>query len=254
MTDALPPFPSARLAGIDGCPAGWIVCLVSLDGPLAPEIRVISHLADLLDHSDAPLVGAIDMPIGLPDRVGPRGRAPDREARSILGPRQSSVFSMPSRAAVFAGEGLEPRAAYAAACATALATSDPPRKVSKQGFALFPRIREIDRWLDPARAERLIESHPEVAFAVLAGAPMSLPKKVKSRPNPAGLDERRAVLAAHGFDAEVLRHPPRGAGPDDLIDACVLALVARRLYAGTAVSFPDPPERDGRGLPVAIRA
>jgi len=247
--------PAPRLAGIDGCPAGWIACLVAPDGPIDPEIRIVARLEDLLDDPDAPIVAAIDMPIGLPDRIGPGGRGPERLVRPQLGERQSSVFSIPSRAAIFAGEGLDDRAGYAAACAASLATSEPPKKISKQAYFLFPKIRELDRLLTPDRAERVVESHPELAFAVLnGGAAMTLPKKVKSRPNPPGLDERRALLVRLGFDAALLERPPRGAAPDDLLDACVLALVARRVRAGEAVSFPDPPMRDGRGLPIAIRA
>ncbi len=243
-----------RLAGIDGCPAGWIACLVAQDGPIVPEIRLVPRLADLLDGPDAPEIAAIDMPIGLPDFIGPTGRGPERLVRPMLGERQSSVFSIPARSAIFAGEGLDDRAGYAAACAAALAASDPPKKVSKQAFFLFPKIREIDRLMTPARAARIVEAHPEVAFAVLNGAAMSLPKKVKSRPNPPGLDERRALLVRLGFPADALVRPPRGAGEDDLIDACVLALVARRVARGEAVSFPDPPLVDPRGLPIRIVA
>lgn len=244
-----------RLAGLDGCPAGWIVCLVSAEGPLDPEIRVVTRLADLFAPSVAPAVAAIDMPIGLPEHVGPQGRGPERLVRPMLGERQSSVFSIPSRAAVWAGEGLDDRAGYAAACAAALATSEPPKKVSKQAFALFPKIREVDRLTTGAAPPPLFEAHPEVAFTVLnGGRPMGLPKKIKSRPNPAGLDERRSLLVSLGYAASFLATPPRGAGPDDLLDACVLALVARRIAAGAAVSFPDPPLRDERGVAIAMHA
>ena len=247
--------PPSRLAGIDGCPGGWIACVVAGEGALAPEIRIVARLADLLDRADAPAIAAIDMPIGLPERIGPGGRGPERLVRPMLGERQSSVFSIPSRAAIFAGEGMDERAAYAAACAAALATSDPPKKVSKQAFHLFPKIRELDRLARAGCAARLVESHPEVAFAMLAGGRgLTSPKKVKSRPNPAGLDERRELLVAHGFARAMLERPPRGAGPDDLIDACVLALVALRVARGEAVAFPDPPGRDEAGLEVAIRA
>ena len=195
------------------------------------------------------------MPIGLPDHCGPGGRGPERLVRARLGERQSSLFSIPSRTAVYAGEGMDALSAYAAACRIALATSDPPRKVSKQAFNLFAKIREVDRFVAEAASKRLYESHPELALAMLNGwTAMSLPKKVKSRPNPAGLDERRALLTRHGFDAGILARPPSGAGPDDLIDASVLALVARRIRARQAVSFPDPPGRDGHGLQMAIWA
>ncbi|MDR3376771.1 MAG: DUF429 domain-containing protein [Ancalomicrobiaceae bacterium] len=238
------------LAGIDGCPAGWIVCLIAVEGPLEPEIRVVGRLAELMDGPDAPVIAAIDMPIGLPEFCGP-----ERLVRPKLGERQSSVFSIPSRAAVYAGEGLDASAAYAAACRVALATSDPPKKVSKQAFNLFAKIREVDRLVAEAGSARFFESHPELALAMLNGwTAMSLPKKVKSRPNPAGLDERRALLSRNGFDAGILARAPSGAGLDDLIDASALALVARRIRARQAVSFPDPPARDGHGLPMAIWA
>jgi predicted RNase H-like nuclease len=48
--------------------------------------------------------------------------------------------------------------------------------------------------------------------------------------------------------------PPRGAGPDDVLDALACAMIARRLHAGLARPFPDPPPRDAFGLPMAIWA
>ncbi|BBE73479.1 DUF429 domain-containing protein [Oharaeibacter diazotrophicus] len=234
------------VAGVDGCPAGWIAVLRDLADGTA-TVRVVARLADLI-ATDDPAMIAVDMPIGLPDVVGPGGRAPERLVRPKLGMRQSSVFSVPARAAVYAED-------YPAACAAALARSDPPRRVSKQCFHLFPKMRELDGLLRarPDLVERVRESHPEVAFAVLAGAPVTLPKKVKSRPNPDGLDERRRFLAGRGYAWDFLAAPPpRGAGPDDLLDAAVCALVAERVLAGDAVSHPAPPERDGAGLPIAI--
>jgi predicted RNase H-like nuclease len=48
--------------------------------------------------------------------------------------------------------------------------------------------------------------------------------------------------------------PPKGAGPDDLLDALACAAIARRIHAGLARPFPDPPLRDAFGLPMAIWA
>ena len=77
---------------------------------------------------------------------------------------QSSVFSVPSRAAVAALD-------YGEACRIAFATSQPPRKVSKQLFMLAPKIREVDACLrgDAAAAARVFEVHPELAFWRLNG-------------------------------------------------------------------------------------
>jgi predicted RNase H-like nuclease len=48
--------------------------------------------------------------------------------------------------------------------------------------------------------------------------------------------------------------PPTGAGADDLLDALACAAIARRIHAGQARPFPDPPKRDTFGLPIAIWA
>jgi predicted RNase H-like nuclease len=48
--------------------------------------------------------------------------------------------------------------------------------------------------------------------------------------------------------------PPSGAGADDLLDALACAAIARRIHAGLARPFPDPPPRDAFGLTMAIWA
>jgi len=236
------------LAGVDGCPAGWIAAVLR---PAGDEVRiaVVPRFADVL--TEAKGIVAVDMPIGLPEQTGPGGRAAENAVRPLLGARQSSVFSVPSRAAIDAGD-------YAAACAAALATSDPPRKVSKQLFNIAPKIREIDAALrtDAALVPRVFEVHPELAFWRLNGErALDQPKKVKSRCYEPGLALRRGLLIAAGLPAAVVEAPPpKGAGPDDLLDALACAIVARRVHAGIARPFPDPPPRDRHGLPMAIWA
>ncbi len=187
---------------------------------------------------EAPVVVAVDIPIGLPERAGYGGRAAENAVRPLLGARQSSVFSVPSRSALAAPD-------YRAACRIALATSDPPRKVSKQLFMLAPKIRDVDACLRAdAGAGRVFEVHPEVAFWRLNGArALDQPKKVKGRCYEPGLALRRRLLVDAGFPpAAVNGQPPKGAGPDDLLDALACAAIARRIHAGVAQPFPDPPE------------
>jgi predicted RNase H-like nuclease len=237
-------------AGVDGCPAGWVVAFVRADLQEA-RIRVLTRFIDVAAAPEAPAIIAVDIPIGLPERTGYGGRAAENAVRPLLGARQSSVFSVPSRSAIAAHDYLE-------ACRIALATSEPPRKVSKQLFMLAPKIREVDAVLckDATLAQRVFEVHPEVAFWRLnGGAALSEPKKVKSRPYEPGLALRRKLLIGAGLPvAAVAASPPKGAGPDDLIDALACAAIAQRIHAGVARPFPAPPERDAFGLTMAIWA
>lgn len=214
-------------------------------------VAVFPRFADVLAAPWRPTIIAVDIPIGLPERTGLGGRAAENAVRPLLGPRQSSVFSVPSRTAIDAAD-------YGEACRTAQATSDPPRKVSKQLFNIAPKIREVDAALraDPALARRVFEVHPELAFWRLNGEQaVTEPKKVKSRCYEPGLALRRRLLIAAGLPAAAVNAvPPKGAGPDDLLDALACAAIARRIHAGLARPFPDPPPHDAFGLPMAIWA
>lgn len=248
----------AVLAGVDGCPGGWIAAVEDSGIVRAKTFGRFAELAASL--GDDALI-AVDMPIGLPDHCF-GGRGPEQLVRPLLGARQSSVFSIPSRDAVHACTDAEAAAdwygAHRACCAAARATSTPPRAVAIQGFGLFRKIRELDAFLRaaPGRAERIVEGHPELAFWRLNGrAPLSRPKKVKGVPYGPGFDERAALLATQGFGADFLAalpSPALGAARDDLLDACAMLTVARRLAAGVAKSFPPDPPRDRFGLPIAI--
>jgi predicted RNase H-like nuclease len=238
------------LAGVDGCPKGWVVALVR---PSSDEVRVrvIPHFADILTAPEQPAVIAVDMPIGLPDRIGPEGRGPEKAVRPLLGERQSSVFAVPSRGAIHAED-------YWEACRIAAETSDPPRKVSKQLFMIAPKIREIDVVLrsDAGAVSRVFECHPEVAFWRLNGErALTEPKKVKSRPYGPGLELRRGLLVNAGIPAPIAHaDAPKGAAADDLLDALACATIARRIHAGIARAFPETFGRDAYGLPMAIWA
>lgn len=249
------------IAGVDGCKAGWVA--VTLAPGSAPAASVFATFSSLIESLPDDAVVAVDMPIGLPDFTHKGGRGPEVLVRRFLGERQSSVFSIPSRAALYAHT--EPFTTiqrwyegHRLASAAARATSDPPRGVSIQAYGIFAKIREVDGLLitRPELRLRVIESHPEVAFWRLNGEQaMRLPKKVKNIVNPAGMAERQALLARIGLTAEFVHAaPPRGAAADDLLDASALLFIAARHARGEARPFPDPPGRDSHGLPVAIWA
>jgi predicted RNase H-like nuclease len=231
------------VAGVDGCPAGWIAAL--WDGANELSSRLCPNFADVM-ALPAEII-AVDMPIGLPERSG---RPPEREVRTRLGERQSSVFAVPAEDAVYCLD-------YPEACRVNLLHSDPPKKVSKQCFHLFPKMREIDALIAPGYQARIFESHPELAFWVMNGeTPLSLPKKVKSRPFAPGLDLRRALLRKNGVPVDLLSHDyrRRDVGPDDLLDACACTFVAWRILNGRSIRFPADPPLNAKGLRMEINA
>ncbi|MGE0005138.1 MAG: DUF429 domain-containing protein [Parvibaculaceae bacterium] len=231
------------VAGVDGCPAGWIATLWDGAGELSS--RLCADFAEVMTLPAA--IVAVDMPVGLPERSG---RPPEREVRTRLGERRSSVFAVPAGKAVYCTD-------YRDACAVNLLHSDPPRKVSKQCFHLFPRMREIDALIAPAHQSRIFESHPELAFWVMNGeTPLALPKKLKGRPHPGGLALRRELLRKHGVPVDTLAHHYRrhDVGPDDLLDACACTFVAWRIFNRRSIRFPADPPLNDRGLRMEINA
>lgn len=183
------------------------------------------------------------MPIGLPDQTGAGGRGPESLIRPMLGQRKSSVFSIPSRAAVYAGS-------YNQACELAFKTSKPPRKVSKQGFYLFPKIREIDTFLqlDENLRTRIFETHPEMVFRSLKAQPLHHAKKTAD-----GAEERINLLRSFGFQIDVLPKI-KGTAQDDVIDAAACLVTAMRIAKGEAQSYPSQPILDSFNIPIAIWA
>ena len=249
-----------KLAGVDGCKAGWIAVHRELDKP--PAVSVFPSFQALLDALPEATI-AVDMPIGLPDFSSKGGRGPEALVRPLLKARQSSVFAIPSRTALYAdtSDFTTVEAWYAAhqrASVVAKTTSDPPRGVSIQAFGIFAKIREIDQLLiaRPELRGRVFESHPEVAFCRLnGGVAMALPKKIKGVVNPAGMEERKALLSRHGYERSFLdQPPPKGAASDDFLDAAAMMLIAGRIVSGEARPFPDPPMTDRFGIQVAIWA
>ncbi len=226
---------------MDGCSKGWVVACRDLDHPEEVEVTVKRDLAAILDEEPRPGLIAIDMPIGLPDQVGRGGRTAETLAREIIGPLRSSVFPTSARSVVYARDWAE----IEAACAAGIQ----PFRPSPFARALFGKIRQIDGLLRerPALMDRVFEVHPEVVFARLNGGALA-----DSKRTPPGEERRRALLAEVGIPASAMDARPPGAKPDDVLDALAALVVAEEIAAGHAVPLPNPPERDGCGITMAI--
>src|ERR1700730_18824145 len=85
------------VAGMDGCPAGWMVAFARVnEGEGSGELRlcVLPRFADVLSADEGPAVIAVDIPIGLPAQAGRGSRAAGDMEKISLGARGShGVFS-----------------------------------------------------------------------------------------------------------------------------------------------------------------
>jgi predicted RNase H-like nuclease len=224
-----------RVTGVDACRGGWVAVSLDGTGPWVPvAVRVHETLAGLLgpgSGTEAAMVTGIDMPLGL---LAAGWREADLAARARLGPRRSSVFTIPPRA-------VWEQASYQAAGERCRALTG--QGFSIQAWGLRAKLLEADRYR-PTCGHPLYEVHPELAFSAMAGAPLA-----HSKHTAAGREQRRALLSQAGIALPA--HAP--APVTDTLDAAAVAWSARRIAAGQAMVLPDKPQHDERGREIAIR-
>jgi predicted RNase H-like nuclease len=221
-----------RVIGLDACRGGWVAVRLAGDGALA-EVRFSASLppapaAGTMTGTMTGTVTGIDMALGL---LETGWRAADEQARRALGARRSSVFAIPPRP-------VWEQPSYAGALRVCRALTG--KGFSIQAWGLRTRLLEANR-CRPAMP--MYEVHPELAFMAMAGGtPLA-----DSKHTPRGRERRRALLAAAGIAVPVTSRIT------DVLDAAAVAWSARRIAAGTAVTLPDPPQRDRDGREIAIR-
>lgn len=216
----------ATYVGVDWAGNGWVTAVLGDD--VDPRVTFYPTILNLwLDHENAAAI-LVDIPIGLRDQGK---RQCDVEAKAILGPeRQRSVFLTPTREAVYA-QNIE----------TAKERQQPEDfGIQNQAWAIVPRIREVDRFLQKfagsVSEDQILEAHPEVCFWALNGEePMAHPKE-----SQAGVEERRNVLESHDPELigayeeaiETLTEPEYApmigkTQADDILDALAAAYTAK---------------------------
>lgn len=213
--------------GADARKGGWAVVVMDDNGWV--DLFAASSIADAeatgIERYGAEVL-VVDIPIGIPDN-GPR--LADSLARKFIGPRRSSVFSTPVRAALEAETYEEARAA------SVIATGG--KSLSAQAYAIRERILDANGHVPHARID-VSEGHPEVSFRAMAGEGLDHAKKTF-----AGLSLRYDLLRAEGIDVpQSIERTIRGAATDDVLDAAAMAWTARRVARGDAERFPTGAE------------
>jgi threonine dehydratase len=228
--------------GVDGCRVGWIAALAygaTAGGWSRTELRLLRRedggFASLVRECEAmnerPTL-AVDVPIGLPPTAGLR--VCDREARTQLGRRWMCVFPAPDRE-LFSLGFEDARALVLARRGPAGTRRDHPI-MSKQAFAILPKIEEVDAVMcaDLSRQEWIVEVHPEVCFIVLAKKlgeavpPTGLPPKQRTAGRLARLALLQRVFSDVSERVAAANWPRSDVGADDVLDAYAALWTARR--------------------------
>jgi predicted RNase H-like nuclease len=207
------------VAGVDAYRRGW-VAVVADEGRFVGSF-VAPTFAEILEQLDSSVVIGVDTPIGLPTTGS---RAADLAARAFVGPRRSSVFPTPTRAAI--------------TCATYADARRVVPSLAAQSFALGRKILEVEANLEA----RVFELHPEVSFTALAGRHLHYSKRSWN-----GQMERRRLLTTTGLRLPDELDSGGEAAADDVLDAAIGAWTASRKQRGEARTLPDePPLENGR--------
>lgn len=231
-----PQLPYELLAGIEPCPAGWLVVSAKLQGiALAPQMpEVFERFTDILDYRPPFSVMAIHLPLGLPSKGMPGGRRCDRDARAILHwPRAAAIASPPSREELQAWKRGHTSV----------------RNLSVVTSSLMPRIVEVYEHLGSYHQRTLFEVHPELSFFQLNDdRPLQY-----SKHSQAGREERSELLTRKIPGIErVLTAELQRVHLSHLLDGAAELWTARRLFARAVSRLPEDPEWDNDGLRMEI--
>ena len=221
-----------RALGLDGFSRGWVA--VVMDG----DIRELSFHSDIEDalRQRFDRVG-IDIPIGMPDDGT---RACDKLARTQLRPHAARVFTGARR--WLWQEFDDPDKANAAASRRGQS------RASRQLWHLGRKIMQVDAYVRVHPDLDIREVHPELVFLRLnQGRPLP------SKKSESGLLLRQRLLRRAGFpdigEWTTRRRSSTGAKPDDVLDACAVAIAALE----PAGHLPEgPPPLDACGVKMQI--
>ena len=221
--------------GVDGCKDGWVAAILDHGEQRIEKYKTIESLMAAYPTFDAFL---IDIPIGLVN--DPNQNRPDSAAKQDIRERSSSVFPIPCRQAVYA-EGEE---AQKEENIRILGKS-----LSKQTTSIIMKIREVDEFLQnhPEYKNKIMESHPEVAFARLNGEVVKFHKQ-----GIFGANLRRFILSEF-LGKEFLNGTEEvskelDCDHADVIDALCMVVTAAMYNHGEYDTLPENPETDETGL------
>ena len=221
--------------GIDWMKPYWLAAVILGD---EIKIRKLSSIEEISEHyinADAVL---IDIPVGLPENVAESAARPDVEARNCLpAGRKSSIFPSPCRQAIRTKSYTE------ASCENERILG---KKLTSQSYGFSKMILQVDDFLreNDAWRNRLMESHPELAFQMLnRGKGLHYSKHTEE-----GIRERIDILQRHNIDPTPLLSEFGLKQREDVLDALCLAVSAKLGCENAFRVIPEKPICDSCGI------
>ncbi len=228
--------------GVDWAGGCWAVVKTGNETLVTTEPSILNVWHEHGQDDDVRSI-LVDIPIGLPeDGV----RACDEEASERLKSQGNTVFSIPRKAIVETEQYGDAREMNGGS-------------LGSQSWWLFPRIREVDVFLQEYEdaLTKMYESHPEICFRRFVH------DIEYAKDTVAGREERLEVLRTDSdlhkeVEAVVDQRKDRvewherisKGRLDDVLDAAVLALTAKRIELGRrseSNEYPALPEEDDPG-------
>lgn len=232
-----------KLAGIDGCRAGWCVAVQEKE---RVQLVLYPSIADFVKAHPDLTHYLIDMPIGLGEENCLREI--DLLAKKHLPSRQrASIFMTPCREAVYAKDYQTAKAINKIILG---------KSISIQAWNICSKIKELDQFLiqHSEYRSRFYECHPEIAFYKLAGQVEQLPSKKTNL----GIDKRKYILekafpnAGQWINDALKRYLRKEVKIDDLIDALVLLQTASSNTNQPLSQIVGQHQTDAKGIPMRM--
>ena len=221
----------STVIGIDGCRAGWIITKI-LNNQLI-SFQIIENLNDdYLKQSNLSHIG-IDIPLQL-SHSGKR--LAEIEARGLLKKRACTIFSPPTLNALRAKN-------YIDACEVNF--KDCGKRISKQSWNLFPKIKEAQKFLEKNLISKseVFEVHPELSFMAMNDMNLIEVSKKTDIGKEIRIKLIQKFFPSFSFESVRKKYKKNQVLDDDILDSISVLWSTQRIVDNIAQFVPKETEK-----------
>ena len=221
----------SSVIGIDGCKAGWIIAKTLENESIS--FQIIKNLNDVyLEGINVSHIG-IDIPLQL-SHTGKRFA--EIEARSLLKNRACTIFTPPTLNALRAKN-------YMDACEVNF--NECGKRISKQSWNLFPKIKEAQEFLENKSINklRIFEVHPELSFMAMNNMSLVQASKKTDIGREIRIKLIQKFFPKFSFESVRNEYKKNQALDDDILDSVSVLWSTQRIVDNIANFVPKDPKR-----------